>query len=130
MLTINWIIYLMIKIETTLKNNYTLILSKNGIPEKEHGYYFKWLRYYLDFYHKYNFNRADSKSLPRFIEKLDSKKQNKNQQRQATYAVRFFYSLINFDDFSEKNSKSEIKEHIQPSSKSKKVATAIRRDTP
>ena len=104
----------MIKIETTLKNNYTLILSTNGIPEKEHGYYFKWLRYYLNFCHKYNFNRADSKSLPRFIEKLDSKKQNKNQQQQATYAVRFFYSLINFDDFSEKNSMGEIKEHIQP----------------
>ncbi|MEA1972537.1 MAG: integron integrase, partial [Candidatus Cloacimonadota bacterium] len=67
----------MIKIETSLKNNYTLILSKNGIPEKEYGCYFKWLRYYLDFCHKYNFNRADSKSLPRFIEKLDSKKQNK-----------------------------------------------------
>ena len=87
----------MIKIETTLKNNYALILSKNDIPEKEHGYYLKWLRYYLDFCQKYNFNRADSKSLPRFIEKLDSKKQNKNLQQQATNAVRFFYSLINLD---------------------------------
>ena len=100
----------MIQIKPELKSKYILILNKNGIPEKEHGYYFKWLRYYLDFCHKYNFNRDDSKSLLRFIEKLDSKKQNKNQQQQATNAVILFYSLINFDNFSGKNSMTEIKE--------------------
>ena len=86
----------MIQIEQGLKSKYALILNKNGILEKEHGYNLKWLRYYLDFCHKYNFNRDDSKSLPRFIEKLDSKKQNKNQQQQATNAVRFFihYSIL------------------------------------
>jgi len=111
----------MIQIEQGLKSKYALILNKNGILEKEHGYNLKWLRYYLDFCHKYNFNRDDSKSLPRFIEKLDSKKQNKNQQQQATNAVRFFYSLLNFDDFSKKNNMGEIKEHILPYSKSEKV---------
>ncbi len=69
----------------------------------------------MDFCHKYNFNRSDSNSLPLFIEKLCSKWQNKNQQQQATYAVRCFYSLIKSeikpDDFSE-NSTPEIKEHI------------------
>ena len=111
----------MIKIEPGLKSKYTLILNKNGIPEKEYGYYLKWLRYYLDFCHKYNFNRSDFKSLSRFIEKPCSKQQSKGQQQQATNAIRLFYSSIKSDDFSEKNSMGEIKEHIQSYSKLKKI---------
>ena len=43
----------MIKIETNLLYNYTLNLQNNRIPENEHKNYLEWLRYYLDFCHKY-----------------------------------------------------------------------------
>jgi len=87
----------MIQIETNLRNNYNLILQKKGIPKNEYGYYLKWLRYYLDFCHKYSFKKSDSESLPRFLGKLRSKNQNKNQLQQAVSAVHFFYSLSKID---------------------------------
>ena len=83
----------MLKIEPSLLKKYNLILQSNLIPAKEHSYYVKWLRYYLDFCHKYGFRNSDSDSLPRFIEKLKSKKQNISQQQQALNAVSLFYSL-------------------------------------
>jgi len=69
----------MIQIEANLLAIYNLVLQKQGIPENEQGYYIKWLRYYLDFYNKYGFNKSDSASIPKFIDKLQSKKQNKKQ---------------------------------------------------
>ena len=88
----------MIQIEASLLNNYNLSLQIKQIPKNEHKYYLKWLKYYLDFCHKYNFRNSDSESLHRFIGKLRSKKQNITQQKQATNAVRLFYTLykLNF----------------------------------
>ena len=54
----------MIQIEAELLNKFNLILGKNGIPKNQYSYYLKWLRYYLDFCHKYNFEKMDFKSLP------------------------------------------------------------------
>jgi len=50
------------------------------------------------------------------IEKLCSRRQKKDQQQQATKAVRFFYSLIREDGFVENSEHeiSEIKEHTSP----------------
>ena len=81
----------MIKIETNLLNNYTLNLQNNRIPENEHKNYLKWLRYYLDFCHQYNFRSTNSETLPKFIAKLNSKKQNLAQQQQATNAIHLLY---------------------------------------
>ena len=88
----------MIQIEASLLNNYNLSLQIKQIPKNEHKYYLKWLRYYLDFCHKYNFRNSDSESLHRFIGKLRSKKQNITQQKQATNAVRLFYTLYKSDN--------------------------------
>ena len=63
------------------------------MPENEQHAFIKWLRYYLDFCHKYGFEKTDTKSLTQFIEKLRSKKQNSSQQRQAFNAVQLFYSI-------------------------------------
>jgi hypothetical protein len=73
----------MIQIEPILLKNYSAILNNNRMPENEQGSFIKWLRYYLDFCHKYGFEKTDPSNLPRFIEKLRSKKQNSSQQRQA-----------------------------------------------
>ena len=63
------------------------------MPENEQSSFLKWLRYYLDFCHKYGFEKTDTSNLPRFIEKLRSKKQNSGQQRRAFNAVQLFYSI-------------------------------------
>lgn len=68
----------MIQIEPILLEKYKLVLQANKIPQNMQGYYLKWLRFYLDFCHKYGLGENDSGSLTPFIEKLRSKKQNEN----------------------------------------------------
>ena len=88
----------MIQIKTNLLNNCNLSLQIKRIPKNEYKYYLKWLRYYLDFCHKYDFQHSDPKSLHGFIGKLRSKKQNIAQQEQATNAIRLFYTLSKSDN--------------------------------
>ncbi len=88
----------MIRVEAELQNRYTLVMDQEQVQRNEHRLYLKWLRYYLDFCHKYDFNHLDDNSLPPFIEKLRSKKQNDIQQRQAIKAVHLFYSLFKPDE--------------------------------
>ena len=88
----------MIPIKTNLLNNYNLNLQIKQVPKNKHKYYLKWLRYYLDFCHKYNFQNSDPESLHRFIGKLRSKKQTIPQQEQATNAIRLFYTLSKSDN--------------------------------
>jgi integron integrase len=105
----------MIKIEPALLADYNKILEEKKIHRNQVGYYLKWLRYYLDFCSKYEFQNIDSKTLPIFIDKLRSKKQNENQVQQASRAVQLFYSLSrnnNVPEFSEEN--LQVKEQGSP----------------
>lgn len=81
----------MIRIEMDLVKRYRSMLKYRQIPENEHGFYLKWLRYYLDFCHRYEFNALSNKSLSFFIDKLRSKKQAKVQQ--AVNAIHLFYAM-------------------------------------
>jgi len=76
-------------------------LVSKSIPEGVHAHYLKWLRYYLDFCHKYGFNESIPQSLPDFIGKLKKKKQADAQQKQADSSIRIYYELIRAerDDF-------------------------------
>ena len=74
------------------------ILQIKQIPQNKRKYYLKWLRHYLDFCHKYDFQNSNSESLHRFIGKLRSKKQNITQQEQATNAIHLFYTLSKPDN--------------------------------
>jgi len=40
----------------------------------------KWLRYYLDFWHKYHFNNKNGNSLPHFLNRLHGKNQTEQQR--------------------------------------------------
>jgi hypothetical protein len=51
------------------------------------------MRYYLDFCHKYQFDRGTEKSLSSFLEKLDQKKQPVQLKQQAEQAVRLYFDL-------------------------------------
>jgi len=69
-------------------------LAKRMIPNALHGVYKKWLRYYLDFCQKYHFPPPHTQSLPRFIRKLQEKKQTNAQQEQAENAIKLYYNAL------------------------------------
>jgi len=68
-------------------------LNSELINENHHTYYNKWLRYYLDFCHKYRLPSFDCSSLPHFIKKLQDKKQTTFQIEQAKHAISLYYTL-------------------------------------
>lgn len=55
-------------------------LSQERIPVSSRGFYKKWLRYFLDFCHKYGYDPSDPESLPPFGEKRRSKGQSLTYQ--------------------------------------------------
>jgi len=65
----------MIKISDPLKAHFNGLWARNKMPQRYQIHYLKWLRYYLDYCHKYGFNASDPRSLSGFIRKLEEKKQ-------------------------------------------------------
>ena len=70
----------------------TLLVQKE-IPKKTHSECLKWLRYYLDFCHKYSFEESKKESLPHFIKKLQAKGQTVRQQERASRAITIYYEI-------------------------------------
>ncbi|MBW1700375.1 MAG: integron integrase [Deltaproteobacteria bacterium] len=103
------------QIPEALISKFKTLLIKNEIPQGSHGYYLKWLRYYLDFCSKYHHKEYDPKSLPDFINKLKEKKQTAAQQQQAAEAVNMYYGIIH------RPSGSPQKEPARPSRKKMEV---------
>jgi hypothetical protein len=69
----------MLPIPAALQASFEAYLRTGEIPETARSYYKKWLRFYLDFCHKYHFSPTHKESLPQFIHKLQEKKQTKMQ---------------------------------------------------
>ena len=67
----------MLVIPTLLQARFEDCIRKKQVPNSLHGVYKKWLRYYLDFCRKYNFESTSKESLPDFIHKLNEKGQTK-----------------------------------------------------
>jgi len=84
----------MIDIPRDVLLQYNSILIKKSIPISSQHYYRQWLRYYLDFCHKYGFSHSIRESLVQFIGKLQEKHQPQPQQNQAAQAVSFYYELL------------------------------------
>ncbi|MFC1822986.1 integron integrase [Thermodesulfobacteriota bacterium] len=83
----------MLKIPEDVLSRFGDFLSKKNIPITSRNDYKKWLRYYLDYCHKYRFYFLDSGSIPHFLKKLKEKNQTGTQQKQAHEAIRFLYEL-------------------------------------
>ncbi len=66
---------------------YDELLVKTAVLELSHFLYKKWLRYYLDFCHKYPFETSKRENFQGFLNKLKDKNQNKDQQKQAAHAI-------------------------------------------
>ena len=92
----------MLDIPSALKEQFEEYLLNKPIPNSSRGAYKKWLRYYLDFCRKYNFLPIRKESLPRFILKLQEKKQTKVQQAQAVKAITLYYEIFKAKGFTNK----------------------------
>jgi hypothetical protein len=84
----------MLSIPPALQAQFEKYLRDKAIPEKTHGLYKKWLRYYLDFCKKYDFPDAQRGSLPPFLRKLEVKRQTKTQQEQAAHAIALYHEIL------------------------------------
>ena len=82
------------KIPDKIQNLYVTYLKRHENASKEISFYLKWLRYYLDFCHKYSHTASAPRSLIQFVLKLKQKNQTEQQIAQAKQAVSFFYTLI------------------------------------
>ena len=100
-LQVHWIV-LMLSIPDPLRDNYLRLLSQREVPAYTHNAYLKWLRFYLDFCHKYHHNPGRRNSLPPFIGKLDEKNQTPRQQKQASHGINLYYALSGDDATDEK----------------------------
>jgi len=84
----------MLAIPPALQSKYGERLRIRSIPDNLHGPYQKWLRYYLDFCHKYRYPPRQENSLPHFIRKLQDKQRSKTQQEQAAASITLYYDLL------------------------------------
>ncbi len=81
----------MIQVPYHITNKFTALLHQKGVKADLHRHYIKWLRYYLDFCHKYNLSQTTDQSLSAFMEKLTEKKQAEHLRQQAHHAISLFF---------------------------------------
>ncbi len=105
-------------IPSDIFKQFSEMLNRRSVPFGLHQYYFKWLRYYLDYCSKYHLPDKSSKSLTQFLLKLKEKKQTDDQQKQAGHAVSSYldlaagYSGVFLDHLLEKKYKNAAKEFV------------------
>jgi hypothetical protein len=88
----------MLAISPALQARFEAYLRNRRVPNKLHGEYKKWLRYYLDFCQKYQIPPTRNGNLPRFINKLEEKRQTNEQRNQAKRAISLYYEIVNSED--------------------------------
>ena len=88
----------MLAIPLSLQTRFEIYLRTRNVPKNTSAFYIKWLRYYLDFCHKYHAVPTRRESLSLFLGKLQEKKQTKAQQRQASDAVSLYYELLQYPE--------------------------------
>ena len=86
------------QIPAELHTGYISFIDQRGVPTEQHRFYLKWLRYYLDYCHKYRVPNTAHKSLSAFLAKLKEKKQAENLRNQAHKAISLFYEMKNCSD--------------------------------
>ena len=64
----------MFSILKQINHFFDAFLIHEAVPDSEQGYYKKWLRYYWDFCHKYNYSPDNQDSLPFFLHKFKEKR--------------------------------------------------------
>jgi hypothetical protein len=80
----------MFPVPPDLSRRYDAMLERSGVALTHRPYYRKWLRYYLDFCHKYHFAQSDSESFSAFDDKLRQKNQSQPLRKQAHHAISLY----------------------------------------
>lgn len=84
----------MLQIPSELRTQFLASLRRNSVPSNEHAPFLKWLLYYLDFCKKQQVAHGKPENLPRFLAKLQDKKQTVFQQQQAARALTLYYEMV------------------------------------
>ena len=84
----------MLDIPADIWAQYAAVLAQRSVPPSHHGYYRKWLRYYLDFCATRNLPNSRQERVRLFLTKLQEKKQTPEQQQQAAHAVSLYFELL------------------------------------
>lgn len=72
---------------------YDTVLTKKNVPPAIRAQYLKWLRYYLDFCSKYQYEPNDHTNFKPFGQKMKDKGQIEQQRKQAFDAVSIFHEI-------------------------------------
>ena len=84
----------MLAVPSELVHRYEAWLAHRNVMTGQRPHYHKWLRYYLDFCHKYGFAPTARPSLPAFQEKLRAKLQPEPLRQQAEHAVSLYWQMV------------------------------------
>lgn len=84
----------MIEIPLALERQFDQCLANESISREKRVYYIRWLRFYLDFCHKYDYSEAERGSLDLFDRKLEEKRQGSFQRKQASASVELYYRIL------------------------------------
>jgi len=84
----------MITISDNLTRHYDRLLNQHPIVQNQQPYYRKWLRFYLDFCHKYAFDPNNRDSFAPFNKKLQKRGQSEQLRRQAHHAIVLYFKTI------------------------------------
>ncbi|MEW6220294.1 MAG: integron integrase [Thermodesulfobacteriota bacterium] len=87
----------MLSVSPALQARFETLLRKRGVPNAAHSAFKKWLRFYLDFCHKYQLPCGSQSSIAPFLKKLQDKKQSEAQRQQAAQAVALFLDMAQVD---------------------------------
>ncbi|KAB2931080.1 MAG: integron integrase [Candidatus Contendobacter sp.] len=83
----------MLAVSPELARRYEARLAQRNVMTGQRPHYHKWLRYYLDFCHKYSFSPTDRRGLPAFREKLRARRQPESLCQQAGHAVMLYWEI-------------------------------------
>ena len=78
------------KIPNVLAKEMRREMDSRRVSKPEQVEWFKWLRYYLDFCHKYQHSTRDPDTEILYLQKLSSKGQSEARQQQASFCITLF----------------------------------------
>lgn len=81
----------MLPIPNDVSAAFMAVLEKRKVPPSLHSDFTKWLRYFLDFCSKHHPPESKSDQVRLFVDKLKSKGQSSEKQKQAAYAVSLYF---------------------------------------
>jgi integron integrase len=84
----------MIALPEKLTQAFNAHMVKSGVPAPLQCHFRKWLRFYVDFCHKYRHPYSDTASLQLFVQKLSDKGQPQKLRVQAQEAIGVYLQML------------------------------------